>query len=122
MDYYILMAIMATAKLGENADFPTTAFVNPTLPPISDPRKGGYTVDIAQARNATENAATTALLTAIEADFEGAQATHLKIDATLSTIAALIVQTTNALNDGDDTSIYLTGSDVWRCRVTFEYE
>lgn len=116
------MAITATAKLGENADFPTTAFVNPTLPPIATPRKGGYTVDIAQARNATENTATDALLAAVEADFVSVQGPFLKIEAALTTTAALIVQTTEALNTGDDTSIYLTGSDVWRCRITFEYE
>lgn len=116
------MAITATANFGENADLPTTAFTNPTLPTISAPRDGGYTVDITQARNATENTAATALLTAIESDFETTQATFLKIDAALTTTAALVVQTTEALNTGDDTSIYLTGTDVWRCRVTFEYE
>ncbi len=118
---FYLMAVTATAAFGENADLPTTPFVNPTLPDITVPRTGGYKVDIPQVRNSNENVAATVLLTEIQLDFVNNQADFFLLDSALTITAALTIQTTEALNNGDDVSIYKDGTDVWRCRVTFEY-
>jgi len=115
------MAITSTAAFGNNPKQPT-GFVNPTLPTIALPINGGYSVDIAQTRNASATTGATDMLTAIQADFNTTQAATLHLDATQTVTAALTVQTVEAINTGDDTSVYLTGTSIYRCLISYKYE
>jgi hypothetical protein len=115
------MAISSTATYGDNVPTPT-GFVNPTLTPLPEvDAEDSYTVDLAQTRNAVATTGATNFLAAVEADFDTAQATRLGLDAATTINANLTIKTFKALNDGDDTSAFLTGTDVYRILVNYEY-
>lgn len=115
------MAIISTAAFGDNPTQPA-GFTNPTLPTISAPIDGGYSVDIAQTRNASATTGATDMLVAIQTDFNTTQAATLHLDAAQAVTAALTVQTVEAINTGDDTSVYLTGTSIYRCLISYKYE
>ena len=118
------MAITATGAFGPNVTLPT-GYTNPTLPTISTPADSGtYLVDLAaSAANADPAVGAANVLAALETEFETVQAiTTLKLDATLTITGALTITAIKRVNDGDATSTFKSGTEVYRCNVSYLYE
>jgi hypothetical protein len=117
------MAITATGNFGANVVLPT-GYTNPTLPTISTPADSGiYTVDLAAtAANVDPEIGAANVISALETDFEGTYAINtLKLDATLTITAALTITSIKRMNDGDDSSQFEAGTEVYRCNVSYQY-
>jgi hypothetical protein len=117
------MAITATGNFGANVVLPT-GYTNPTLPTISTAADSGtYSVDLlATAANVDPEVGALNVLTALEADFEGAQATRLHLNAAATVTAAVTITAIKRMNDGDDTSQFKSGTEQYRCNVSYTYE
>lgn len=117
------MAIDAQGKYNANqVDLPA-GYTNPTPSTITEVGGGSYTVDIAAAgvENADPALGAAALITAAESDFETTQATALKLDATATVDVRLTIQRVTRLSDGDDTSVFQSGTLVYRCAISYIY-
>jgi hypothetical protein len=118
------MAITATANFGENVVLPS-GYTNPTLPTISSPAdNGSYQVDLAAtAANADPVVGAGNVIAALETQFEATHAISvLKLDATATITAALTITSIRRMNDGDDSSQFESGTEVYRCNVSYSYE
>jgi hypothetical protein len=118
------MAITATANFSTRVTLPT-GYTNPTLPTISTPAdSGAYTVDLAAtAANADPVVGAGNVISALETDFEGTYAVNtLKLNAASTITAALTISSIERINDGDDTSQFKSGTEVYRCQVRYTYE
>ena len=117
------MAITATAKYGPNVTLPT-GYTNPTLTPIVSPVIGiPYQVDtLGTAANADPVVGAANVLAALQTQFETTYAiATLNMDATLTVTANLTVTSIERINDGDDTSIFQTGTEQYRCVISYEF-
>ncbi|MHC4728823.1 MAG: hypothetical protein ACYS17_16520 [Planctomycetota bacterium] len=118
------MAITSTGAFGSNATLPT-GYTNPTLPTISTPAdRGVYTVDLAgTAANADPVVGAGNVISALETQFNATHAINvLKLDATATVTAALTITSIVRMNDGDDSSQFESGTEVYRCQVSYIYE
>lgn len=117
------MAITATASYGRNVTLPT-GYTNPTPVSVTAADRGTYTVDLAAtAANADPVVGAGNVISAAETDFESTYAINtLKLDATATITAALTIQSVTRLNDGDDSSVFESGTEVYRLVITYEYE
>jgi hypothetical protein len=116
------MAITATVNFGPNVALPT-GYTNPTLTPISSPVQGTYQVDtLATAANAVAATGAANVLAAIKTQFEGTYAiSTLNMDATLTVTANLTINSIVRMNDGDDTSKFLAGTEQYRCVISYDF-
>lgn len=118
------MAITSAANFSTNVTLPS-GYTNPTLTPIATPAdNGSFEVDLATAgiANADPVVGAGALITALESYFDATYAVNtLKLDALATITANLTVQRITRLNDGDDTSIFQTGTEQYRMLVKYEY-
>jgi hypothetical protein len=74
------------------------------------------------AANVVAATGATNVLAAIKAQFEGTYAiATLNMDATLTVTANLTIISIDRLNDGDDTSQFLAGTEQYRCVISYEF-
>lgn len=116
------MAVSATATINSNAGEIPNGFVPPILPAITPVEEGTYVVDLSIAnadpidpligiQNVLDSAAT---------DFETVQAITFKLDVAQVINANLTI--TNIQRTNTNSSIYVTGTEVFRCSIYYEYE
>jgi hypothetical protein len=114
------MAITATAKYSNSITLPG-GYTNPTLPSITPVQDGEYTVDIpvAGVEDADPVVGAGNLVTSVETDFTGTQATTLNLDATATIQVNLTIESIVRMSDGDDSSQFETGTFIYRVYITY---
>lgn len=120
------MAIIATATILESAANLPAGYTPPTLTPITVDESGDYDVNIAisNADPADPNVGLANVIGAVKADFEGFQSTKRGLDATKTINANLLIRSVVRTNteSPEDGGIFITGTEVYSCKVYFEYE
>ena len=120
------MAITAAATYREGATSFPTGYVLPVLTPITKVEDGTYLVDlsISNADAADPLVGLANVLAAAETDFETVTGVAKKIGETSAVAANLTVFAVQRLNTLGvlDGNIFVTGTEVYRCTVSFEYQ
>lgn len=124
MPFFMMQAVAALAKYNENqVDLPA-GYTNPSPSSITPVDGGSYTVDIpvAGVEDADPIVGAGQLITALQTDFNTVQAVALKLDALATVDVRMTVQRVIRLSDGDDSSVFQTGTLVFRCSINYEYQ
>lgn len=116
------MAVTATATVKSSATTIPEGYSIPSLPVIVAVEDGVYTTDISISNADASNAVTgiTNVVGAVETDFEVTQAVTLKLDVAQTISANLTITSLTRVNE--ESSIFITGTEVYRCVVSFEYQ
>lgn len=115
-----------TAKIGGATTPPgsglPSGYVPPTLPSIVKEAGGTYTTDVSISESDAANPVTsiTNILAALESHFETTYGIDIGLDPTRTIDANLTVSSILRTNTAD--SIFLTGVEVFRCSVFYQYE
>lgn len=120
------MAITAVATVLDSTASLPVGYVKPTLPVITKVAQDSYTVDlpISLADPATPTTGLNAVIGAAEADFESVQGVARKLDVAQTVDANLTIRSIVRLNTAgtSDGDIFIDGTEVYRCFITFEYQ
>lgn len=121
------MAIIATATILESAAKLPSGYTPPTLPTLAEvDESGDYSVDISISNSdpIDPNIGLANVIGAVKSDFESFQSTKRGLDATKTINVNLLIRSVIRTNtqSPEDGGIFITGVEVYRCKVYFEYE
>ena len=114
------MAISSTATIQTSAATLPAGYAPPVLPDLTVDADGLFTVDLPIAlADPTPSTGVDNILAALETDFETVQSVELGLDATATINVNVTIVTLTRTNDS---SIFSTGTEVYRCACKYEYE
>jgi hypothetical protein len=118
------MAITSEATIRTSAASLPSGYTPPVLTPLTTPLDNGQFIrDVAGTEaNADPAVGVANILLALETYFDGTFGPALKLDVAQTITANITVLKVDRINTEDSTSIFGTGTEVFRCNCSYQYE